>query len=116
MTTPTEPLRKATARDLFFFGHPEHWPTGPFLPVVRRHAEGTMDYGVLYDTLHATGRCARHAADFAAGHLDLVPNAKLANSVPQTSACGAGLPLSHLVLIFSLRNVHILFSHRYFIC
>ena len=55
MTPPTEQPRKATARDLFFFGHPEHWPTWPFLPVVRRHAEGTMDYGVLYDALHATG-------------------------------------------------------------
>jgi hypothetical protein len=56
VTTPTEQPRKATARDLFFLAHPEHWPTWPFLPVVRRHAEGTMDYGVLYDALHATGR------------------------------------------------------------
>jgi hypothetical protein len=56
MTTPTEQPRKATARNLFFFTHPEKWPTWPFLPVVRRHAEGTMDYGVLYDALHATGR------------------------------------------------------------
>jgi hypothetical protein len=56
MTTPTEPPRKATARDLFFFAHPEHWPTWPFLPVVRRHAESSMDFGVLYDALHATGR------------------------------------------------------------
>ncbi len=56
MTTPTEQPRKATARDLFFFTHPEKWTTWPFLPVVRRPAEGTMDYGVLYDALHATGR------------------------------------------------------------
>ena len=56
MTTPTEPPRKARARDLFFFTHPEHWPTWPFLPVVRRHADGAMDYGVLYDAMHRTGR------------------------------------------------------------
>jgi hypothetical protein len=41
VTTPTEQPRKATARDLFFFTHPEKWPTWPFLPVVRR-------LGVLY--------------------------------------------------------------------
>jgi hypothetical protein len=56
VTTPTEQPRKAPARDLFFFGHPEHWPTWPFLPVVRCHADGTMDYGVLYDALHTTGQ------------------------------------------------------------
>jgi hypothetical protein len=56
VTTPTQPPRKATARDLFFLAHPEHWPTWPFLPVVRRHADGRMDFGVLYDALHATGR------------------------------------------------------------
>jgi hypothetical protein len=56
MTTPTEQPRKATARDLFFFSHPEHWPTWPFLPVVRRHADRETDYGVLYDAAHATGR------------------------------------------------------------
>jgi hypothetical protein len=55
MTTPTEQPRKATARDLFFFTHPEHWPTWPFLPVVRRHADRETDYGVLYDAVHATG-------------------------------------------------------------
>jgi hypothetical protein len=56
MTAPTEPPRKATARDLYFFRYPQHWPTWPFLAVVCRHADGTMDYGVLYDALHATGQ------------------------------------------------------------
>ena len=56
MTTPTEPSHKATARDLFFFTHPEQWATWPFLPVVRRHADDNMDYGVLYDAMHLTGR------------------------------------------------------------
>jgi hypothetical protein len=56
MTSPTESPREATARDLFFFAHPEHWPTWPFLPVVRRHADSSMEFGMLYDALHATGR------------------------------------------------------------
>jgi hypothetical protein len=56
VTTPTEQPLKATARDVFFFTHPELWPTWPYLPVVRRHADGTMDYGVLYDAMHSTGR------------------------------------------------------------
>ena len=56
MTAPTEQPRKANARDLFFFTHPEHWPTWPFLPVVRRHVGGEMHYGILFDAAHATGR------------------------------------------------------------
>ncbi len=55
MTTPTEQPRKATARDLFFFAHPQRWETWPFLPVVRRHAGGEVDYGVLYDAVHVSG-------------------------------------------------------------
>jgi hypothetical protein len=56
MTMPIEQPRKATARDLYFFTHPEKWTTWPFLPVVRRHADREMDYGVLFDAMHATGR------------------------------------------------------------
>jgi hypothetical protein len=56
VATPTEQPRKATARDLFFFAHPEHWPTWPHLALVRRHADGGMDFGVLYDAMHKTGR------------------------------------------------------------
>jgi hypothetical protein len=44
----TQP-RPATARDLRFFRHPRLWATWPFLPVVRRKADGEMEYGVLYD-------------------------------------------------------------------
>jgi hypothetical protein len=55
MTTPLQPPRQATARDLYFFTHPRQWPTWPLLPVVRRHADGHMDYGVLYDALHRSG-------------------------------------------------------------
>lgn len=64
MTTPTEQPRKATARDVFFFTHPEHWPTWPYLALVRRHADGRMDYGVLYDALHPTGRTGYSSAVF----------------------------------------------------
>ncbi|HEY7328494.1 MAG TPA: hypothetical protein VH592_12675 [Gemmataceae bacterium] len=56
MTTPTEKPRKATARDLFFFANPEHWPTWPVLPVVRRHDDGEMQCGLLYDIMHLSGR------------------------------------------------------------
>ena len=44
------------ARDLFFFTNPERWPQWPLLPVVRRHPDGTVDYGVLYDFVNTTGR------------------------------------------------------------
>jgi len=56
VTIPTEQPSKATARDLFFFTHPEHWPTWPFLPVVRRPADGEMECGLLYDIMHLRGR------------------------------------------------------------
>ena len=41
--------RPATGRDLLCFRHPRLWQHWPFLPVVRRHPDGTADYGVLYD-------------------------------------------------------------------
>jgi hypothetical protein len=46
--TNTEP-RPATARDLHFFQTPRLWTTWPFLPVVRRRADGETECGVLYD-------------------------------------------------------------------
>ena len=49
MSTPESPPRPAGPRDLFYFTHPEHWPAGPFLPVVRRHPDGATDCGLLYD-------------------------------------------------------------------
>jgi hypothetical protein len=72
MTTPTEQPRKATARDLFFFARPECWPTWPYLPVVRRHAEGGMDFGVLYDAMKATGRTGYSSTVFL-GNYFLLP-------------------------------------------
>ena len=72
MTTPTEPPRKTTARDLFFFTHPEHWPTWPFLPVVRRHADGELECGLLYDALHASDRPG-YSATVLLGNIFLLP-------------------------------------------
>ena len=43
------PARPATARDLLYFRHPRLWQTWPFLPVVRRQADGELECGVLYD-------------------------------------------------------------------
>src|SRR4051812_19878672 len=51
----TQP-RQGGQRDLFFFTHPEGWDRWPLLPVVRRHTDGTMDCGVLYDCAHTSGR------------------------------------------------------------
>ena len=82
MTTPTEQPRKGTARDLFFFTHPERWPTWPFLPVVRRHEGGEMDYGVLYDVMHLTGRTGYSSTVFACNFFLL----------PQTEAEFLALP------------------------
>ena len=72
MTTPTEEPRKATARDLFFLTNPQHWATWPFLPVVRRHADGSTDFGVLYDALHATGQTG-YSATVLIGNFFLLP-------------------------------------------
>lgn len=47
--------RRATRRDLLFFTRPDLWPTWPFLPLVRRHAGGAMDYGVLFDSVGCGG-------------------------------------------------------------
>jgi hypothetical protein len=72
VTTPAEPPHKATARNLFIFAHPENWTLWPYLPVVRRHADGTMDYGVLYDALHATGRTG-FSSTVLLGNIFLLP-------------------------------------------
>ena len=52
MSTMRALQRRATARDLHFFRHPELWPARPFLPVVRRFAdEIDPDLGVMYDAV-----------------------------------------------------------------
>jgi len=49
VSTPESPPRPAGPRDIYYFTHPERWPAWPFLPVVRRHAGGATDCGLLYD-------------------------------------------------------------------
>ena len=73
MPTPIEPPRKATARDLFYFTHPHYWPTWPFLPVVRRHADGELECGLLFDLLHLRGRTGYSCAVFLANIFQMPP-------------------------------------------
>ena len=40
--------------------------------MVRRHADGNMDFGVLYDALHATGQTG-YSATVLIGNLFLLP-------------------------------------------
>jgi hypothetical protein len=56
VTPPTLGPRQGGSRDVFFFTHPERWDIWPFLPVVRRHPDETLDYGVLYDFRNTSGR------------------------------------------------------------
>jgi hypothetical protein len=49
MAVTTTPPTRSPQRDLHFMGDPSLWPTWPFLPLVRRHAHGRTDYGVLFD-------------------------------------------------------------------
>src|SRR5262245_48146361 len=48
MTAPTRP-RPASERDLLLMSTPALWPAWPMLPVVRRHADGSYDCGLMYD-------------------------------------------------------------------
>jgi hypothetical protein len=73
MTTPIEQPRKATARDLFYFTHPQHWPTWPFLPVVRRHADGELECGLLFDLLHLRGRTGYSCTIFKCNIFQMPP-------------------------------------------
>jgi hypothetical protein len=56
MPTAIPSRRRATARDFYFFKHPKHWPLWPFLPVVRRHAEGEdAECGLMFDAVGTLG-------------------------------------------------------------
>ena len=56
MSDTTTQARPGGPRDLFYFTHPDRWDLWPVLPVVRRHPDGAMDYGVLYDFRGTSGR------------------------------------------------------------
>jgi hypothetical protein len=49
MAVTTMPPTRSPQRDLHFMGDPSLWSTWPFLPLVRRHTGGRIDYGVLFD-------------------------------------------------------------------
>ena len=52
MSTTCPFQRRATARDLHFFRHPELWPQRPFLPVVRRLVgDEDPELGVMIDAV-----------------------------------------------------------------
>lgn len=71
MTAPVRP-RPATQRDLLFFTTPELWPNRPLLPVVRRHPDGSLDCGLMYDCRGAT-RLAGLSATVFLCNLFLLP-------------------------------------------
>lgn len=47
MTSPSPP--RSLERDLHFMGDSSLWNNWPFLPLVRRHPDGSTDFGVLFD-------------------------------------------------------------------
>ena len=72
MSTPESPPRPAGPRDIYYFTHPERWPAWPFLPVVRRHAGGATDCGLLYD-FRGTGGPTGFSSTVFVGNLFLLP-------------------------------------------
>ena len=71
MSAPTGP-RPATQRDLLFMSTPALWPQWPMLPLVRRHADGSFDCGLMYDCRGAP-RLAGLAATVFLSNLFLLP-------------------------------------------
>lgn len=57
MNTSATYRRQATARDFQHFENPSLWPPYPFLPLIRRVADGDdPQAGVLYDARGMTGK------------------------------------------------------------
>jgi hypothetical protein len=73
MSDGDTPSRPATARDLLYFRHPRLWQTWPFLPVVRRQADGELECGVLYDWWTVARRSGYSATIFLT-NLFLIPS------------------------------------------
>jgi hypothetical protein len=71
MTAPVRP-RPATERDLLFMTTPALWPAWPLLPVVRRHPDGRLDCGLMYDCRGAA-RLAGLSATVFLGNLFQLP-------------------------------------------
>ncbi len=56
--------RLAGPRDLLYFTRPDLWLWRPFLPVKRYPVDGSAEYGVLYDAVHASGTFGLSATVF----------------------------------------------------
>jgi hypothetical protein len=63
MTIPVAALAPRE-RNLLFLGRPDLWPSWPFLPVVRRDADGGEELGVVFDALHAINLAGYSATVF----------------------------------------------------
>jgi hypothetical protein len=72
MTAPRGP-RAATERDLLWMSTPALWTTWPMLPVVRRHADGGYDCGLMYDCRGGGPRLAGRVATVWICNLFLLP-------------------------------------------
>jgi hypothetical protein len=69
-----DPPRQATARDLYMFAHPEHWPLYPFLPLRRDSDDGKdFELGLLYDAVGVSGTYGYRCTVFLTNVLDLPP-------------------------------------------
>jgi hypothetical protein len=75
MADAQTPPRPATARDLLFFRTPRLWSNWPFLPVVRRQADGAVELGVLYDCWTVARRGGYSATVFLC-NIFLMPGAE----------------------------------------
>jgi hypothetical protein len=67
----TVPPLRGLARDLLFLRTPGLWPTWPFLALVRRRPGQDMEFGVLYDFAHTSGRTGFSATVFLTNLFEL---------------------------------------------
>lgn len=61
-------------RDLLFMSNPKMWDTWPMLPVVRHHADGSDDCGIMYDCRGGGPRLAGRVATVWICNLFLLPS------------------------------------------
>jgi hypothetical protein len=73
MTEPPTARRHATARDLYYFGHPDFWPLRPFLPVRRARDAEPDQLGLLYDARGASGTYGHNCTVFLVNIFELPP-------------------------------------------
>ncbi len=73
MNSPSGSQRRATARDLYYFCHPDVWPLRPFLPVRRTCAGREDQLGLLYDASSTSGIYGYNCTVFLINLLELPP-------------------------------------------